>query len=358
MTRKITRRDFLKGAAASATFRFAPLTTGLFAYPGSAALGSEKVQAGKASRSTVVVVTDLKVVDGSWRVSPERSALMVQSLLLSLTGASTVEDSWYRIIPELKPTSRIAIKVNCINTSLPSHPEVTFAIAETLKRAGVAENNILIWDRYEGNIREGLFRCGYPINTSKRGIRCLAVNSSGVGFDEYTQLQVPSVRKSFSVTRIVSQMCDYMVNVSVLKDHSISGVTLSLKNFYGAIPLGNEFALVDIKRMHKNYGNPQIAELYNNPVIRDKTRLSVCDALLGCYQGGPTGRPQWVNYQLLASLDPVALDSVGLRIIEEKRLQAGLASVTPMAGYIRAAANLGLGTENLDEIDIRSSILS
>lgn len=357
MTGEISRREFIKGTVASTGFLLSP--PGLASLSSLAGKGASPGDKRKTIHNSVVaVVTDYKAVDKDWRIDAHRVGSMVESLLLSLTGSSSIEEGWHRIIPGLKPLSRIAIKVNCLNPRLPSHPEVVLALAETLMKAGVEENNIIIWDRSEGNIREGLFRCGYKINTSRKGLRCLGINSPGIGYDTESLLKVPSIGKSFPVTRIVSQMSDHTINVSVLKDHSVSGATLSLKNFYGAIPLLNNLAVLDAERMHKNNANPQIAELYNNSLIRDKVRLSLCDALLGSYEGGPSGPPQWVNYQLMASLDPVALDSVGLKIIDTRRREVGLPPAAPRAGYIHAGAQLGLGTDNPEEIEIRNSILS
>ncbi|MBI5125827.1 MAG: DUF362 domain-containing protein [Planctomycetes bacterium] len=374
----ISRRDFLKGAVGvaalltvpgskptlgatadlpvGATRRVAPTLSG--AADSAELLTAEALLPKSGPKSGVFCITDYSSVDKDWRLDAGRVERMVEALLVGFTRTSSVEEAWGHIIPELKPTSRIAIKVNCINPKLPSHPEVTLSLASTLIKAGVRDNNIIIWDRLEGNVIEGLSSCGYTINTSMEGIRCIAVATNGVGFDGKNLLHVPSVKKSFPVTRIISEMCDFMVNVAVLKDHGISGVTGGMKNFYGAIPLWNEFALMDVKRMHQNHGSPQIAELYNNSIIRDKVRLNVCDALLACYDGGPSGRPQWAQYQLMASTDPVALDSIGLRIIEAKRLEAGLPPATVKAGYIEAATRLGLGHMEPQKIEFKEAVLS
>lgn len=357
MAEKISRRQFVKGAvAAGASLLATP--SGLISTREVIGGDNQLTDTAGAKNSRVVAVTDPSSVDdGTWKVNRERTDVMVERLLLSLTESTSIEESWNKIIPTLQPASRISIKVNCINPRLPSHPEVALAVAESLMKAGVEDNNIIIWDRSEGNIIEGLVRCGYKINTTDNGIRCLAVASRGVGYDEDNRLKVPSIDRDFPVTRIVSQMCEHIINISVLKDHGISGFTGSLKNFYGAIPLWDKFAVLDVRRMHKNRANPQIAELYNNSLIRDKVRLSVCDALLGCYEGGPNDRPQWANYQLLGSLDPVALDSYGLDMVEIKRREAGLHSVRGRAVYIRTAARLGLGTDNLEEVETIHAVL-
>ena len=59
----------------------------------------------------------------------------------------------------------------------------------------------------------------------------------------------------------------------------------------------------------------------------------------------------------ICSLDPVALDSYGLDIVDTKRRETGLHSVRTHAGYIRTAAGLGLGTDNLGDVEIVRSVL-
>ena len=88
---------------------------------------------------------------------------------------------------------------------------------------------------------------------------------------------------------ILAEKCTAIINVPVLKDHDLAGVTMAMKNFYGAIHNPNKY--------HDNNCNPYIAELNTSPIIKDKTRLIVCDALLAQYNGGPAFKPQYTwNY--------------------------------------------------------------
>ncbi|MFQ6040859.1 MAG: DUF362 domain-containing protein, partial [Candidatus Poribacteria bacterium] len=141
----------------------------------------------------------------------------------------------------------------------------------------------------------------------------------------------------------------------VLKEHNISGITLAMKNHYGSIPLSDNIpmSLFDIRAMHANNGNPQIAQLNASPLIKEKTKLIVCDALLGIFNGGPDGHPQWANNQLIVSTDPVATDYHGMLIIDSMRKEKGLSSIAPKARYIDTAAELGLGINNPHKIDTR-----
>ena len=109
---------------------------------------------------------------------------------------------------------------------------------------------------------------------------------------------------------------------------------------------------MQIKKLHSDLGNPQIPSLFNNQIIKDKVRLNILDAMIGSYSGGPYGAPQWINKQLLISDDPVALDYHQMQIIESKRRENGLSSILRKAKYIQTAAEIGLGTNNPDQIEM------
>ena len=115
------------------------------------------------------------------------------------------------------------------------------------------------------------------------------------------------------LSRTLTRICDAVINIPVLKDHGIAGVTIALKNFFGAIHNPNKY--------HEKLGDPYIADLWLVPVIRQKTKLIICDALTAQYEGGPPYKPQWIwNFNsILVGKDPVALDYVGWDIIERKR---------------------------------------
>ena len=66
-------------------------------------------------------------------------------------------------------------------------------------------------------------------------------------------------------------MSDYMINLSVLKNHGTAGVTLSMKNHYGTCD--------DPGSIHGGYCDPYIPALNNLSPIRDKQVLNICDAI-------------------------------------------------------------------------------
>jgi uncharacterized protein (DUF362 family) len=137
----------------------------------------------------------------------------------------------------------------------------------------------------------------------------------------------------------------------VVKDHSIAGVTISLKNMFGAIHNPNKY--------HLNVGDPYIPDVYMLPGIREKTRLIVCDATTVQYEGGPSYIPYWA-WQfdgLLVGRDPVALDYTGWRLIERKRATEGkkpLVAQGRLPAYLETAAHpsRALGTNDPERIEL------
>ena len=109
-----------------------------------------------------------------------------------------------------------------------------------------------------------------------------------------------------------------LINLPVLKDHDGAGVTIALKNMYGAIHNPNKY--------HPNGCDPYVADLNMLPEIRSRMKLVICDATTAMYEGGPGFKPEhsWKSNSLLVSQDPVALDSTGWQMIERKRAEMGL----------------------------------
>ena len=138
------------------------------------------------------------------------------------------------------------------------------------------------------------------------------------------------------LSRTLTRQCQTVINLPVLKDHGIVGVTMALKNMFGAIHNPNKY--------HTNAGDPYVADVNALAPIRQKVRLTICDALIAQYEGGPSYMPQWswpFNGLLVAS-DPVALDTIGWQIIEAKRKEKGLMSLQAAKrppSYIATAAD-------------------
>jgi uncharacterized protein (DUF362 family) len=235
----------------------------------------------------------------------------------------------------------VGLKVNCLSGKHAStHIELVKAVIERLRKVGVEPGNIIIWDR----LNQDLESADYKLNLrNKSRVRCLG--NDAVGYDN--QLYINNSVGSL-ITRTLTQLCTATINLPVLKDHGIVGVTLSMKNFFGAIHNPNKY--------HHNAGDPFVADLYELELIRRKTRLTICDGLIAQYEGGPPFKPQWSwqRNSLLIGVDGVALDRVGWEIIEQKRNEMGfppLEQIGREPKYIFTAGQKNLGISDIKKIE-------
>jgi uncharacterized protein (DUF362 family) len=239
----------------------------------------------------------------------------------------------------------VGIKVNCLSgRRMSSSVILVKSIVSTLLRAGVPANHILIWDRSTRELRNA----GFTPHTGGNDVQCYGTDKTGYESELREWGTVGSL-----VSRILTNRCDYIINVPVLKDHGIVGVTLGMKNFFGAIHNPNKY--------HPDRGNPFVADLNMFPLIRKKLFLTVLDGLTAQYEGGPPFKPQWSwpFGGILLSGDPVALDFTGWRIIEEKRAEKGhptLKEAGREPSYILTAADEThrLGRASSEDIELIS----
>ncbi len=315
----LSRRDFLKNLALAGV----SVTSLAGCVSGSVDVETRHaVSLRDDGKSTVVIVRSDKLSN------PDRTLIkqMLDVAVPEALGVASADIAWKKLF---KPNDTVGIKVNCIAARVSSHPQLAYAIADSLILAGVPAEQIIIWDREDRELESA----GYSLNMDGPGIRCYGTKPR-VGYGE-DLVVTGSLGSRFS--RIISRQCTAAVNVPVLKDHNIAGLSLSLKNYFGAIENPNKF--------HRTNCDPYVADLNMYPPIREKNKLIVCDAITALYEGGPTDcRPQYMwNYNgLMIGTDPVAVDQIGLMLLEEKRASEGLpplAAVGRHPKYIYTAAD-------------------
>jgi hypothetical protein len=146
--------------------------------------------------------------------------------------------------------------------------------------------------------------------------------------------------------------CTALINLPALKQHGYSGVSFAMKNHYGNINNPGSFHTYDIIKH-------SIPELNALPPIKDKTRLIIGDALevvLGV---------NWDNRlpgdSLLMSFDPVAHDTVGLKLMADTmktNKQNPDFFVQTANTWLANAVDLGLGTNDMSQIELKEVTLS
>lgn len=311
-------------------------------------------------RSLVVEVTHPGAVLHERQVQFEPARLMIREGMARFTGS---KKPWAELF---KPTDRVGLKINTLGRPLLyTHHELIRAFVEELKAFGIPEKNIIVWDRFESHMRD----CKFEFNTSGEGCPVYGTDSLDPNIRRYdpsvtyvSEADNPAGRDANGTASIFSSVftrdCDKVINLAVLKDHGLSGYTLALKNLAYGLCNNN-------RRFHAPpYIGGFIAGFCVHPAVRSKVVLHVIDGLEGCYDQGPSPRNPvviWPANTLWFATDPVAVDTVCAKVIDDKRVAEGLRPI-PESGrpwdHIRQAGTLGVGTSDPARIRLEKVALA
>jgi uncharacterized protein (DUF362 family) len=319
------RRKFLKTCVAGAVF----------------AAGASPVFPSFALRekSKVIIARDSQLRGSGSSPDSTRLLKMLDRAMQATYASDSPLEAWKKVA---HPGQVVGLKVNCLaGRGVSTNVLLADLICDRLQQVGITKKDIVIWDRLNTDLESA----GFHVTSHADRIRCVGTDT--LGYEEELAIY-GSVGSRLS--KALTQVCDVVINLPVLKDHGIVGVTMAMKNLFGAIHNPNKY--------HLNAGNPYVADLNSLPVIREKVRLHICDAITAQYEGGPSFMPQWTwPYNgLFASFDPVALDYVGWQIIEQKRAEKGMKPLRELKRepvYIATAADAQhqLGTNNPRKIE-------
>jgi uncharacterized protein (DUF362 family) len=311
---RMTRRQFVaRGAAAGV---------------GLLALGKAFPQAGVSNGKSVVVRVRRPSIFATGEVSQAAVTDMVNAAVTRLAGEDDPVAAWRKFV---SPDDVVGLKVNCLfGPGASTHIEVVNAVLQGCQAADVPAHQIIVWDRATND----LTKSGYPSNRDNPGVKFYGTDG------DYEPERTVFGSFNGRLSRILTHHITALINLPILKSHNIAGITASMKNHYGSFDNPGDH--------HGNYCDPYIADVNAVPVIRDKTRLIIMDALFPIADGGPRARPQatWPYGAILAAIDPVAIDCTGLQIIEERRQTMGLQPIGTAARHIATAAEKGLGTND------------
>jgi hypothetical protein len=225
------------------------------------AADAESVFAQSPPKTRVVLIRDRSVLDNGGRMRADIVQSMLDTAVTTLTGAKDAAAAWRAIV---RPDDVVGIKSNGWSY-LPTPPELEAAIQRRLVETGVARADIAVDDQ---------------------GIR----------------------------TNPVFRRSTALINTRPMRTHHWAGVGSLIKNYIMFVP--------DPPSYHPD-SCADIATIWNLPNVKGKTRLNVLVLLTPQFHGvGPHSySPQyvWKYFGLAVGIDPVAVDSVGLRIIEAKR---------------------------------------
>jgi hypothetical protein len=220
--------------------------------------------------------------------------------------------------------------------------ELVDELSALLRQMDIGGNQQVAFDRFASDLTAS----GFTLNERGENYRC--TGNDALGYEEEPTVMASSASR---LARVLTERVDVVLNLPVLKQHMLSGMSGALKNQFGCIHNPN--------KMHLDKCDPYISEVNALPAIRQKQRLIVMDALRPVVDNGPSYQPGMaeVANALLFAVDPVAMDVVGLELLEELRRKRGLPSLdkvylTPT--HIQTSARMGLGVGERAAIDVVS----
>jgi uncharacterized protein (DUF362 family) len=313
------------------------------------------------------------IVSGKFQADPIRN--MMRQGMTQLAGAGDWVEAWRMFF---QPGDVVGIKVNPVGKPhVISCAEVIHEIVAGLKSAGLQSKDIIVYDRY----RRQFFDAGFD-KMLPEGVRHssavedydnVQMDINGYDPDHYLEMALvtprydlnsPQARRSY-VARFLSREVNKLINLPVLKDHQSAGVTLALKNLSHGL-VNNVFRSHSTNTL--NACGTFIPAVVALPVIREKTVLHILDGIKGLYHGGP-GIPNprfvWEHKTLYFATDPVAMDRVGWKVIDEKRRQEGMKSIAEskpdqhshflnrQPEHVEIAGALGLGEWDDKKVEVK-----
>ena len=293
---------------------------------------------------------------------------MVDRLVLAVTHQPDIAKAWSSLV---RPNDKIGIKISAAGGELfTTHRDVVNAIVNGLVAAGHPRESIIVWDRELGGIKDAGYRPkgeGYRLLSipPREGYDPKAFVSAPLlgnlvwGDFEYqgSKIIVPLLSETENTSdishfsKILTSEVTKIINVPVMSSSEANGVAGCFYNM--VIPnIDNWRRFSDSTHI----GSSTVAEIYANPIIAKKVVLHVMDGLIAQYAAGPDSQPNYaVHYAtLMASKDPVAIDSIALRQIEEWRAKEKLPPLKEIASYLPIAVQYGLGKSDPRQIELRN----
>ncbi len=306
--KKITRRQFIKGAAAGLVIP--PLLgEGPFPYGSLAHAAPE---------------SDLVIAKGG---SPTQ---LLQAALTPLGGMGRF----------VKKGQRVVIKANIAWARTPdqastNNPELMSALIKMCYDAGA--KRVAVWDHTCDNYQFTFSRSGLKDVTQKAGADIF----SGHGRNVYKEVEIPKGRKlkKAEILRDVLET-DVFINFPLPKHHFATELTLGMKNFIGIV--------WDMELLHKIDLHQCIADVNT---VR-KPDLVVVDAIRILTTNGPKGPGKTEDIgEVIASTDIVAPDAYCATFF--KNPKTGKPFKAEEIRFVKHAYDMGLGEIDLSKVRVK-----
>ena len=252
----------------------------------------------------------------------------------------------------VRPRSVVLIKPNLLGPYPPemgmgTHPEVIRAVIDLCKKAGASR--IIVGD-------DPLFGQSGRETFRENGVGDLAketgVETLDFAEDDWVEFKIrDGIGTKIARFPQTVLSCNTLINVPKMKPHTLCMVTGALKNFQG---ITKDDDKLDITHAAPDYkcnprpGGPPYPRMGLEYALVDlhrivKTNLNIVDGIVGTQIERWGGRPGLKPGLIVAGEDPVAVDTVATKAM-------GLDPA--MVNMIQIAHEVGIGTANLDEIEV------
>jgi hypothetical protein len=276
---------------------------------------------------------------------PEVASSMLEKALTEYTGAASTSEALGKFIHK---DDVVAVKVNGIagqkGYTMATNFELILPVVQGLLKLGVPADKITVYEQYP------TFLAGTRVNVRDwklpDGVKSGTHNNNDHPMPDIKIYQGIKTRYCRFFTEASA-----VINITMMKDHGICGYTGTLKN----ITHGN---VNNPQDHHEHNASPQIAMLYNHPIVTSRVRLHITDAFKVTYDKGPLDKDPKTRVPhgaVYVSTDPVAMDTYGWKVIDEERKAHNLPSLKDSGrepSYIRAAGEFGLGVHDMNAIKV------
>ena len=233
----------------------------------------------------------------------------------------------------IKPGMKVAIKANVAWNSQPeqggnTHPDLIKACVLAAQAKGASAINI---PENTCHPEKATFKAS-GVEEALKGTKARLYRPAK---EDYQKVELPKgkVVKSAGVPKDILA-CDCLINMPVAKSHSATVLTLSMKNWMGAVP--NE----DRRAWHRDGLHQCIADF--STFIKPK--LVIIDATRIMLTKGPQGPGDLAHPdEIILSTDPVAADAYAATLFKKEPFDIG---------YIKSAHEAGIGCGDLKKIKV------
>ena len=277
----------------------------------------------------------------------------------------------------VKPGDSVAIKPNLTGgvdsgllkgytavESFVTHPEVVRALVKQVQAAGAKEvyivESVYEWASYT--------QWGYEEIANDLGVKLIDLNDFKPYHDFVEAPVGPNshIYEKFTVNQILKDVNVFM-SVSKMKNHDLAGVTHTMKNLYGLVPY-RLYRLSEQDKYRSAFHGTETQTRQRLPrIIVDINRARPINfSLIDGIRTSMGGEGPWIQSMsaiqpgiLIAGKNPVATDSVATVVMGHNPQDTYPSSpFFRCDNHIKLAAEAGLGTNRLDEIDVRGAAIN